>query len=151
MKTDFEIQREINALLRLNPLLTSSEVGVAVKNGIVMLSGEVDSYSEKLLSVELAKTVSDVKAIVERIEIVQLPGNNKTDFEMADRIVKLLRANPVLQPANIKVIVEDGFITLLGDVKTPREKQLAGGLVQNLVNPLKVFNDLVVKVGMKAA
>ncbi|HEU5365785.1 MAG TPA: BON domain-containing protein, partial [Hanamia sp.] len=63
MKTDYEIQQDVMEELKWEPFLKASEVGVAVKNGIVTLAGHVDSYSKKLAAENAAKKVVGVKAV----------------------------------------------------------------------------------------
>ena len=69
MKTDSQIQKDVMAELKWEPFLNASEIGVAVKNGIVTLSGQVDSYLKKVAAEDAAKKISGVKAIAEDIQI----------------------------------------------------------------------------------
>ena len=69
MKNDLEIQQDVISQLKWEPFLTASDIGVAVKNGIVTLSGQVDSYSQKLAAEKATKKIAGVRAIAEDIQI----------------------------------------------------------------------------------
>ena len=68
MKSDNQIQKDVMDELKWQPFLNASEIGVAVKNGIVTLSGQTDTYSKKLSAEKAAKKVAGVKAIAEDIQ-----------------------------------------------------------------------------------
>ena len=85
MKTDIQIQKDVMEELKWDPFLVSSEIGVAVKNGIVTLSGIVDTYSKKLSAELAAKRVAGVKAVAEDIQVGVSPKYMKTDAEIADK------------------------------------------------------------------
>jgi osmotically-inducible protein OsmY len=78
MKKDSEIQEDVMKELRWEPLLNATEIGVAVKSGIVTLSGTVDTYSKKLAAEEAAKRVMGVKAVAEDIEVRLIEAKKQT-------------------------------------------------------------------------
>jgi osmotically-inducible protein OsmY len=69
MKNDAQIQKEVMDELAWEPFLDSSEIGVAVKNGVVTLSGRVDSYAKKLTAEKAAKSIAGVKSVTEDIQV----------------------------------------------------------------------------------
>ena len=69
MKSDIQIQKDVMDELKWEHYLNASEIGVAGKNGIVTLSGQLDTFSKKLSSEKAAKKVAGVKAIAEDIQI----------------------------------------------------------------------------------
>ncbi len=69
MKNNEELQKDVQDAIKWEPLLHAAEIGVTAKNGIVTLSGTVDSYSKKAEAEDAAKRVAGVKAVVEKIEI----------------------------------------------------------------------------------
>jgi osmotically-inducible protein OsmY len=77
MKTDSQIQKDVMDELRWEPFLNAAEIGVAVKNGVVTLSGIVDSYSKKLAAEKAAKTVAGVKAVAEDLQVGVSPSSQK--------------------------------------------------------------------------
>jgi len=79
MKSDSQIQKDVMDELKFEPLLQSSEIGVAVKKGVVTLSGLVDTYTKKLAAESAAKRVSGVKAVAEDIQVGPSPLFQRTD------------------------------------------------------------------------
>lgn len=145
MKTDSEIQKDVMAELKWEPYLTASEIGVAVKNGIVTLSGTVDSYSKKLSAEKAAKRISGVKAVAEDIE-VKLPGNSKkTDADIAEAILYALKWNNAVDEEKIKVKVDNGWVTLEGETDWNYQKISAENAIKFLSGVTGITNDIKVK------
>lgn len=152
MKTDFEIQKDVMDELTWQPLLSASQIGVAVKNGIVTLTGTVDSYLEKIVAEDAAKKVTGVKAVAEDIE-VKLKGSKKNDTEIAEAVMFSLRWHSSIDENKIKIKVENGWVTLDGSVTWNFQKvairsaiaKLEGvkGITNNLqVNPIVRLDDV---------
>lgn len=145
MKTDSEIQKDVQSELRWQPFLKASEIGVAVKEGIVTLSGTVDSYSKKLSAEKAAKRVAGVTAVVEEIEVNPGKDGKRTDTDIAEAAVNALRWNSRIPQDSIKVKVEDGWITLEGEVEWDYQRVSAGKSVDHLVAVVGVTNNIKVK------
>ena len=145
MKTDSQIQKDVMAQLKWEPFLNASEIGVAVKNGIVTLSGKVDSYLKKLAAEDAAKKISGVKAIAEDILIGVSPGDKKTDTEIAEAVVNALKWHTAVQEDKIKIKVESGLVKLEGEVEWEYQKTNAKSAVDNLAGVNGVINLIVVK------
>ena len=77
--------------LRWEPFLNASAIGVAVKNGIVTLSGQVDSYFKKLLAEKAARRVAGVKAVAEDLQVGLSPDDRKSDTEIAEAVFNALK------------------------------------------------------------
>ena len=142
MKTDIEIQKDVMEELRWSPLLKASEIGVAVKNGIVTLSGIVDTYSKKLAAEKAAKNVAGVKAVAEDIEVKITSSLHKTDAEIAEAVLNALKWHSALQEDRIKVKVEHGWISLDGEVEWEFQKNAAKSAVENLHGVRGVSNNI---------
>ncbi len=145
MKTDAQIQRDVMDELKWTPLLNSSEVGVAVKDGVVTLSGQVDSYAKKVAAEKAAKKISGVKAIAEDIHVGVSPSYRKTDTEIAEAVINALKWHAAVQQEKIKVSVEDGLVKLEGQVDWDFQRTNAVNTVQNLSGVRYVSNLLTVK------
>jgi len=125
MKTDTELRNDIQEELNGEPGLNSSEIRVAVNDGIVTLTGYVDSYAEKREAESAAKRVSGVNAVVEEMEI-RLPDKDvKADRDLAEVAEDFLAWNVWVPPDRIKITVERGWITLEGRVDHYYEKEAA--------------------------
>ena len=144
MKSDLKIQKDVMEQLLWEPFLNASQIGVAVKNGIVTLSGQVDSYSKKLTAENAAKKVAGVKAIAEDIQIGVMPLF-KTDTEIAEAIVKALKWNSAVEEDQIKIKVENGDVVLEGEVEWEYQRTSAEATVEKLNGVRLVTNLIAVK------
>jgi len=145
MKTDYQIQEDVMEELKWQPFLNASEIGVAVKNGIVTLSGHVDSYSKKLAAENAAKKVAGVKAVAEEIEVGISPSYNKTDAEIAEAVLNALKWHTAVQEDKIKIKVEDGYVKLEGEVEWEYQRTMAKTAIENLSGVRFVTNLITVK------
>ena len=145
MKTDIQIQKDVMEQLKWEPFLNASEIGVAVKNGIVTLSGQVDSYSKKLTAENATKKISGVKAIAEEIQIGVSPAYKKSDTEIAEAILNALRWHTAVQEEKIKVKVENGNVRLEGEVEWEYQRNNAKVAIENLTGVRSVINAIIVK------
>ena len=145
MKTDLQLQRDVLDELKFEPSIRESEIGVAVKAGVVTLTGSVDSYSEKFSAERTAERVGGVKAVAEDIK-VKLPGSyERSDTDIAHALVNALRWDTQVPDDRIKVAVKDGWIDLKGTVEWQFQKRAAEGAVRNLMGVKGVTNLITVK------
>jgi osmotically-inducible protein OsmY len=145
MKSDIQIQEDVMEELKWEPFLNASEIGVAVKNGIVTLSGQVDSYSKKLTAENAAKKIAGVKAIAEDIQIGVSPAYNKTDTEIAEAVLYALKWHSAVQEEKIKIKVEDGNVKLEGEIEWVYQRNSAKTAIENLAGVRSVINLITVK------
>jgi osmotically-inducible protein OsmY len=145
MKTDFEIQQDIMAEFLWEPALNGVQIGVSVNQGIVMLSGIVDTYYKKSLAEKVTKKMSGVKAVAEEI-IVKVPGSKtRTDVDIAKAVVNALAWNSTVNHNNISVQVENAAVTLDGEVEWNFQKVLAQKAVETLEGVCNITNNIRVK------
>lgn len=145
MKNDAQIQQDVLDQLKWDPLLNASEIGVSVKNGVVTLSGNVDSYLKKLEAEKQAKKVMGVKAIAEDIQVGVSPSYKRSDTEIAEAAVNAIKWHTSINEQSIKVKVEDGVITLEGEVDWGYQRESAKNAVVNLIGVRSVINNLTLK------
>ena len=145
MRTDAQIQKDVMDEIRWEPFLHASEIGVAVKNGVVTLSGQVDSYSKKLSAEKATKKVLGVKAIAEDIQIGVSPAYKKTDTEIAEAVLNALKWHTAVQEEKIKIKVEDGNVRLDGEVEWEYQRSNAKTAIENLSGVRSVINFITVK------
>jgi osmotically-inducible protein OsmY len=150
MKSDIKIQEDVMEQLKWEPFLKSSEIGVAVKNGIVTLSGQVDSYSKKLAAENAAKKIAGVRAIAEDIQIGVSPTNRKTDTEIAEAVLNALKWHTMIPDEKIKVKVEDGVVRLDGEVEWEYQRTQAKLVIEDLAGIRYVLNFIKVKPQISA-
>lgn len=151
MKTDNQIQKDVLDELKWEPLLNAAEIGVSVKDGIVTLSGEVDSYSKKLAAEHATKRISGVKAIAEDIQVGLAPIYRKTDAEIASAVVNALKWHTAVQKEKIKIKVEDGVVRLEGQVDWEFQKNSARTAIEHLLGVKSVINLITLKPRITSA
>ncbi len=148
MKSDAELQRDVMNELTWEPSINAENIGVAVKDGVVTLSGSVESFAEKWAAERATKRVAGVKAFAENIE-VRLPSYSKrTDADIAHTVANVLEWNVDVPHEQIKVMVQDGWVTLSGEVEWLYEKNAAYDAVRSLTGVRAVTNQIVVKPPM---
>lgn len=142
MKTDADIQKYVMEELKWEPAIHSSEIGVAVKNGVVTLSGTVDTYQEKKMAEKAALKVAGVKGIAEDIEIRLSYHDQKTDAELAQAVVNALKWNALVPDDNIKIKVENAWVTAQGMVEWAYEQNAVRDAIASIVG-IKGISNLV--------
>src|ERR1035437_2550315 len=145
MKNDIDIQKDVMEQLKWEPFLNASAIGVAVKNGVVTLSGQVDTYSKKLAAEKAAKSVAGVKAVAEDIQLGSSPSYHKTDAEIAEAVLNALRWHSAVQEEKIKIKVEDGNVKLEGEVEWEFQRTNAKAAIENLTGVRSIINFITVK------
>ncbi len=150
MKTDAELQQHVMDELKWEPTIHAAEIGVAVKDGVVTLSGSVDSYGKKWAADRAAKRVFGVKAVTDEIKVTLAGSYKRTDKEIAEWATNVLDWNLWVPSNRIKVMVQDGRITLSGDVDWYYQKEHAEDALRHLVGVLGVINSITIKPAVKA-
>ena len=150
MKTDATIQKDVIDELKWCPSVAHEHIGVAVKDGVVTLSGYVPSYIEKSTSEKAAQRVAGVKAIVEKIE-VRYPGSYyRGDEDIATMILNAFKWNVQIPEDRIRVKVSKGWVTLSGEVEWEYQKIAAEDAVKPLAGVLGVTNFVDIKPKVQA-
>lgn len=148
--SDISLRQDIIDELEFEPSLNAAHIGVAVNKGIVTLSGFVGSYAEKIAAEQAVRRVKDVRAIAEEIE-VRYPNDKKTaDDEIAGRVVSILRWSAVVPPDSIQVKVQDGWVTLSGQVDWQFQRAAAEAEIRRLSGVAGVINSVSIKARVQA-
>lgn len=146
MKNNAELQKDVQDAIKWEPLLNAAEIGVTVKDGVVTLTGSVDSYSKKFEAEDAAKNVAGVKAVVEKIEIKFSSGmGKKDDNEIANEILNAYKWNWEVPNDKVKVKVEDGWVVLEGELQYNYQKEAAKRAINNLDGIKGVTNKIKIK------
>lgn len=145
MKTDSQLQQDVSAELSWEPSVNAAQIGVAVKDGVVTLSGHVDSFGEKWHAESAAQAVSGVRALAVEID-VKLPGSStRNDTDIARTAENVLACMSQLPHDAVKVKVEGGWITLSGEVDWQFQRQSATAAVRYLMGTTGVSDQIVIK------
>ena len=145
MKTDMQIKSDVNAELLSDPGVNATSVGVAVKDGIVTLSGTTDTYMQKHTVERAARRVSGVRGIAVDLEVRLSPGHARTDTEMARAAAHALRWHSLVPEDKVTVEVENGWVTLSGEVDRAFQSASAEQAVRPLIGVKGVGNQIRLK------
>jgi osmotically-inducible protein OsmY len=142
-RSDIEMQKDVLAELRWDARLQPNEIGIIVKDGVVTLTGWVDSYFKKWYAEDAAHRVDGVRAVANDIQI-KLAGEH-TDADIARVALNALQWNAALPVDKISLTVSRGFVTLKGEVPWQYQKEEAERVVRHLRGVNGVINEIVVK------
>jgi osmotically-inducible protein OsmY len=145
MKDDLWLKKDLLAELEWEPSVNAADIGVIVKDGVVTLTGYVDSHAEKWAAEKAAKRLSAVKVVANEIE-VRLPDNNvRTDEDIARAALLALEWDTFVPHDRIKLTVENGQIVLEGEVEWQWHKKAAENAVSQLMGVKRIINKITVK------
>ena len=145
MKNNAQLQKDVQDAIKWEPLLNAAEIGVTVKDGVVTLTGNVDNYSKKSQAEDAAKNVAGVKVVVEKIEINYSNWGTTSDGDIAKEIVSALKWNFQVPNDTVKVKVENGWVTLDGELNWNFQRDAAKDAVRHLNGVKGVTNNLKIK------
>lgn len=143
--SDEELQEQVLDELAWDGHVRSSEIGVAIHDGIVTLSGGVDSYLARMAAQEAAHRVRGVKAVVNALT-VRLPAfAERTDEDVARATLNALAWDAAIPADLLDVSVTDGWITLKGEVEWPFQRDAAERVVRRLAGVRGITDQISVK------
>ncbi|HVZ77103.1 MAG TPA: BON domain-containing protein [Gemmatimonadaceae bacterium] len=145
MKTDSQLQHDVQEELKWTPSIREAEIGVAVKDGVVTLTGYLDSYAAKCTAVHAAEHVYGVRAVADELQVKLPTSSQRTDTEIAHAAVNALRWDVEVPDVRVKVTVDNGWITLDGAVDWQFQKSASESAVRYLVGVKGVINRVDVR------
>jgi osmotically-inducible protein OsmY len=144
-KTDMQLKKDVEAELEWDATVTASTIGVAVKDGVVTLSGHLTSFAQKHAVERAVLRVQGVKGVAVELDVRLGANAKRTDAEIASAAESALRWNALVPDDRIKVMVEKGWVTLSGEVDWDYQRNQALKVVRPLTGVLAVSNNLTVK------
>jgi osmotically-inducible protein OsmY len=145
MRPYSDIKRDVENELRWDPDINAADIGVALKNGVVTLTGFVKSYGQKAEAEADVKRVAGVVGVANDIE-VRLPViSRRPDPEIARDAVAALKLELPSSADHIQVVVEDGWITLEGEVEWHYQRERAQQAVRKIKGVKAVSNLIQLK------
>jgi osmotically-inducible protein OsmY len=144
MKSDAEIREDVIRELLWEPQVSNADaIGVAVRDGAVVLTGSTPSYAEKLAAARAAERVYGVTSVANEIQ-VKLPGAPRDDAEIATAMAHVLQNNVQVPEGRVHARVERGWVTLDGDVDHVYERNEVERMVRHVRGVTGVTNLLTV-------
>jgi len=144
-RADTQIQTDVLSELKYDARVLPNEIGVAVKDGVVTLTGWVDSYTKKWAAEEAAHRVRGVKAVANDIEVRLTTAEERTDADIAAAAVRALEWDAFISVDKLDVTVSKGWVTLKGSVEWQYQKNDAERVVRRLTGVKGVSNLITVK------
>jgi osmotically-inducible protein OsmY len=142
---DEQIQRDVLEELKWDARVQPNEIGVSVQDGIVALTGWVDSYAKKWAAEQAAHRVRGVVAVANDIE-VRLPSSaERTDTDIAAAVSRALEWDAFVPIDKIDVTVSKGWVTLEGEVEWEFQRRSAERAVRRLSGVRGVTNLIMVR------
>jgi osmotically-inducible protein OsmY len=145
MPTDTILKESVLAELLWEPSVNAAHIGVTARDGVVTLTGHVQTYAEKHAAEAAVRRVKGVKAIAEEIEVKLSFDVKLTDEDIAGAIVSRMAWNSTIPKDSVKATVHDGWVTLTGEVHWGFELEAAAQAVYNLLGVVGVTNEITVK------
>lgn len=139
---DTQIRQAVLRQLEWEPEVSHDQIGLGVTEGVITLSGQVDTYSEKIAAERTVKRVFGVKAIANDLQVK--PPGVRTDTEIAANAVRTLESHVSVPADQITVAVRDGWVTLEGSVDSIFQKEAAESAVQYLGGVRGIANQIAV-------
>jgi osmotically-inducible protein OsmY len=146
--SDSALRQHIIDELAFEPSIDAAHIGVAVERGVVTLTGHVGAYAEKIATERVVQRIKGVRAIAQEIE-VRFPEAKKTnDDEIAERALRIIAWDTTIPDETVTVKVQNGWITLGGEVAWHFQRIAAGEAVRKLSGVVGVSNLIAVRPGV---
>ena len=145
MKSDQELRSDITAELLWDPAVESDDIDVSVKNGIATVQGQVSTFAQNEAVSRAVHRVGGVRGLVLRLEVKLAPEHQRSDEELTEAALYALRWNSLVPDDRVKVEVEDGWVTLVGEVDFDYQRASAEQCVRPLVGICALDNKITLK------
>jgi len=142
MTPDSDIKHDVEEELRSDPTVDSTDIAVAVKSGVVTLSGFVRSYAEKHEAEAVAKRVVGVLGLANDLEVRLSTADQRPDPEIARDAVAAIRSRLPVSGEHIRAVIDKGWVTLEGQVEWNYQRDEAERVVRRLKGVKGVINSI---------
>ncbi len=144
-KADTELQDDVLSELSYEPSVNLTDIVVLVENGTVTLNGCATSYIEKWAAVNAVKRINGVQAIIDEIEVNIADAYYRTDEEITAAVIDRIAWSTIIPSDVVEVIVDDGWVSLAGEVEWWYQQNAAVNLVQQMAGVTGVSNRISVQ------
>lgn len=145
MKTDAHIKADVTDELAWDPAVNATGIGVAVKDGVVTLTGHLDSYAEKHAVERAVHRVAGVRGIAVELDVRLTAQHKRSDSDIAQAAATALQLNSLVPDEKIQVLVENGRVTLTGEVDWSYQLASAEQCVRPLAGVRGLSNRITIK------
>jgi osmotically-inducible protein OsmY len=145
VKTDAQLKADVTDELAWDPAVDGSHIGVMVKDGVVTLAGHLDSFAEKHAAERAVRRVAGVRALALDLEVKPPAGQERSDSDIALAATAALRLNTLVPLGKVKVKVENGWVTLTGEVDWSYQYATAEQCIRPLAGVRGLFNRITIR------
>jgi osmotically-inducible protein OsmY len=151
MKTDADLKRDVTAELAWDPAVDSTAIGVAAKDGVVTLTGHIDTFAQKHAAARAVRRVFGVKAIALELDVKLAPDHKRSDTDIALSAEHALKWNTLVPADKIRLDVDHGWITLRGEVDWEFQRRTIEKAIRPLMGVVGISNEITLRVRPLAA
>lgn len=149
MKSDRELQQGVSAELIWDPSVDDSRIHVEARDGTVTLTGQVGSYAQKWRAEAAALRVGGVKGLASQLAVDLMNIDRRPDGEIASAAHQVLAWNALVPAGKVKVTVQDGWVTLSGEVEWKYQSNAAEVALRNMIGMRGLLNLIQIKPRME--
>lgn len=139
---DLTLRQDIQDELEFEPSIDAADIGVAVEDGIVTLTGHVTTYAEMKTVEEAVRRIKGVRGIARDIEVRTQGGHRSADDQIARRALDMIAWNTAIPADAVQIEVQNGWITLLGNVAWQYQKVAAEDAIKGLMGVYGIANQI---------
>ena len=150
MKTDADLKTDITAELAWDPAVKSTAIGVAVKDGVVTLSGHLETFAEKHAAERALARVAGVKAIALELDVKLSFDHKRSDTDIAVSAEQALKWSTLVPVEAIRLTVDHGSVTLQGEVEWDYQRRSAEKAIRPLMGVVGISNEITLRVRPRA-
>ena len=150
MKTDADLKRDVTAELAWDPAVKSTAIGVAVKDGVVTLSGHLETFAEKHAAERALGRVAGVKAIALELDVKLSFDHKRSDTDIAVSAEQALKWSTLVPVEAIRLTVDHGSVTLQGEVEWDYQRRSAEKAIRPLMGVVGISNEITLRVRPRA-
>jgi osmotically-inducible protein OsmY len=149
MKTDAQLKADVTDELAWDAAINATNIGVMVKDGVVTLTGHLDSFAEKHAVEHAVRRVAGVRGIAMELDVKLSSEHERSDSEIAQAAADALRLNSLVPDGKVQVEVENGWVTLTGEVDWGYQFASAEQCIRPLAGVRGLFNEITIRPRVK--
>ena len=149
MKTDVELKKDVTVELAWDPAVKATAIGVAVKDGVVTLTGHLETFADKHAAERALRRVAGVKAIALELDVKLSSDHHRSDTDIAASASEALKWNTLVPRESIRLTVDHGWVTLRGDVEWDYQRRGVEKAIRPMMGVVGISNEITLRVGPK--
>jgi osmotically-inducible protein OsmY len=145
MKTDTQLKQDVVDELAWDPAVHDEHIGIAVNQGVVTVTGHLETFAEKVAVERALRRVEGVKAMALELDVRISPQHRRDDTDIAVAAEYALKWQTEVPAEKLRITVENGWITLAGEVDWDYQRQAAYKAVRPLIGVVGVSNEIRIR------